>query len=51
MSNKSILLVDDEQNILASIGWVLRRNNIEVTIAACGREAIDILRAKSPMTW
>jgi FixJ family two-component response regulator len=46
MSNKSILLVDDEENILASIGWVLEKNNFEVTTAINGQEAIDLLRAK-----
>lgn len=46
MSNKSILLVDDEENILASIGWVLEKNNFEVTTATNGREAIDILRVR-----
>ena len=44
MSNKSILLVDDEENILASIGWVLKKNNFDVTTASSGRQAIDLLR-------
>jgi DNA-binding NarL/FixJ family response regulator len=46
MSNKSILLVDDEENILASIGWILKKNNFNVTTASSGREAIDILRTR-----
>ncbi len=46
MSNKSILLVDDEENILASIGWVLKKNNFDVTTASSGRQAIDILRTR-----
>ena len=45
MSNKSILLVDDEKTILTSIGWVLEKNNFEVTTAADGQQAIDLLRA------
>jgi DNA-binding NarL/FixJ family response regulator len=45
MSNKSILLVDDEESILASIGWVLKKNNFKVTTATNGREAIDLLQA------
>ena len=45
MSNKSILLVDDEENILVSIGWVLKKNNFKVTTATNGQEAIDLLRA------
>ena len=44
MNNKSILLVDDEENILASIGWVLEKNNFRVTTATNGRQAIDLLR-------
>ncbi len=46
MSNKSILLVDDEENILASIGWVLKKNNFNFTTASSGRQAINILRTK-----
>ncbi|MFT5727105.1 MAG: DNA-binding NarL/FixJ family response regulator [Desulforhopalus sp.] len=45
MNNKSILLVDDEKYILASIGWVLEKNNFKVTPATNGREAIELLRA------
>ncbi len=45
MSCKSILLVDDEVNILSSISWVLTKNNFEVTTAADGKEAIDLLQA------
>ncbi len=44
MSNKKILLVDDEENILISIGWILKKNNFEVTTANNGREAIRLLR-------
>lgn len=45
MSNKSILLVDDEENILSSIGWILKKNNFQVNTATNGRQAIDLLRA------
>ncbi len=45
MSNKSILLVDDEDTILTSIGWILKKNNFSVTTAANGQRAIDLLRA------
>ena len=45
MNNKSILLVDDEKNILTSIGWVLEKNNFTVTTAANGGQAIDLLAA------
>ncbi len=43
MNNKSILLVDDEENILTSIGWVLEKNNYTVTTAVNGQQAIDLL--------
>jgi len=46
MPNKSILLVDDEEIILASIGWILEKNNFTVTTATSGREASNILRQK-----
>jgi DNA-binding NarL/FixJ family response regulator len=45
MADKSILLVDDEEAILASIGWALERNNFKVTTAKNGREAIELLHA------
>ncbi len=45
MSNKSILLVDDEDTILTSIGWILQKNNFNVTTAPNGQRAIDLLRA------
>jgi len=46
MPNKSILLADDEEIILASIGWILEKNNFTVTTATNGRQAIDILRER-----
>lgn len=45
MTDKSILLVDDEEAILASIGWALERNNYKVTTAKNGKEAVELLRA------
>ncbi len=45
MSTKSILLVDDEENILASIGWVLEKNNFKVSTATNGEDAIALLLA------
>ena len=45
MSNKSILLVDDEESILASIGWALEKNNFKVTTANDGDVAIQYLCA------
>jgi DNA-binding NarL/FixJ family response regulator len=46
MNHKSILLVDDEEAILTSIGWALEKNNFTVTTATDGRKAIDELRAR-----
>ena len=46
MRKKSILLVDDEESILISIGWALEKNNFLVTTAADGRKAIDELSAR-----
>ncbi len=45
MSNNSILLVDDEEAILLSLGWILKKNNFKVTTATDGGEAINLLRA------
>ncbi|WP_167496433.1 response regulator [Desulfopila sp. IMCC35006] len=45
MSNKSILLIDDEESILTSISWVLQKNNFSVTTASDGQRAIELLRA------
>ena len=44
MNNKAILLVDDEENILTSIGWVLEKNNYTVTTAPNGQQALALLR-------
>jgi DNA-binding NarL/FixJ family response regulator len=46
MSNKSILLVDDEEAVLASVGWALEKNNFTVTTASDGQIAIDKLQTK-----
>lgn len=45
MNKKSILLVDDEETILQSIGWSLEKNNFKVTTAISGQEAIENLHA------
>jgi DNA-binding response OmpR family regulator/DNA-binding CsgD family transcriptional regulator len=47
MTKKTILLVDDEEAIVTSIGWALEHNNFEVTIANNGGDAIDLLQTKS----
>ncbi len=45
MDKKSILLADDEDSILTSIGWALEKNNFTVTTASDGREAVNHLLA------
>jgi DNA-binding NarL/FixJ family response regulator len=45
MRVRSILLVDDEEAILTSIGWALEQNDFRVTTASDGQKAIDRLRA------
>lgn len=44
MQNKSILLVDDEEIILNSIGMDLRQDQYNVTCAGSGEEAVHRLR-------
>ena len=44
MQNKSILLVDDEEIILNSIGTDLRQENYDVTLATSGEEAVTLLQ-------
>lgn len=46
MTKKTILLIDDEEAILASIGWTLENNNFETTTAKNGQEGIDLLQRK-----
>jgi DNA-binding NarL/FixJ family response regulator len=46
MSNESILLVDDEHIILASLSWVLEKNDFKVTTASSGQEAIENLKTR-----
>lgn len=44
MKKKRVLLVDDEDNIRKSLGWVLNKNNFEVTTSPSGEEAVELLR-------
>lgn len=46
MIKKTILLVDDEEAILESIGWNLEQSNFEVSTAQNGEEAINLLQVK-----
>ena len=46
MGKKSILLVDDEESILAALGWSLEKSNFEVTTAANGEDALIALKKR-----
>jgi len=46
MGKKSLLLVDDEEIILNSLGTDLSQENFDVTLAASGEDAIDLLQDK-----
>jgi len=45
MSKKTILLVDDEDSILVSVGWAMEKSNFEVTTASDGGKALELLRS------
>ncbi len=45
MDKKTILLVDDEASILASISWALGKNDFAVTTAGNGEEAVEYLKS------
>ncbi|MGE5279461.1 MAG: response regulator transcription factor [Deltaproteobacteria bacterium] len=45
---KSILLVDDEKDILESLGASLRRNGYRVFAAPTGREALVLAKRERP---
>ena len=45
---KKILIADDEQNIVISIEFLLRREGFEVVVAGDGEEALAKARAERP---
>lgn len=45
---KRILIADDEQNIVISLEFLLRREGFEVVVAADGEEALQKIRAERP---
>lgn len=45
---KKILLVDDEEDILISLGSILKRNNYEVISTTKGKEALELTKRLSP---
>lgn len=46
--SKRILIADDEQNIVISIEFLLRREGFEVLVASDGEEALAKVRAERP---
>lgn len=45
---KKVLIADDEQNIVISLEFLLRREGFEVFVASDGEEALVRLRAEKP---
>jgi two-component system alkaline phosphatase synthesis response regulator PhoP len=45
---KKVLIADDEQNIVISLEFLLRREGFEVFVAGDGEEALTKLRAEKP---
>ena len=46
--NKKILIADDEQNIVISLEFLMKREGFEVVVANDGEEAIRRIRADQP---
>ena len=46
--SKKILIVDDEQNIVISLEFLMKREGYEVSIASDGEEAVARIRAEQP---
>lgn len=47
MSNSSILIVDDDNNVRITIRRVLEKENMECTEASSGEEALDLLECRN----
>lgn len=47
MGNK-ILIADDEQNIVISLEFLMKREGFDVSIAVDGEEAVDKIRSEMP---
>ncbi len=45
---KKILIVDDEQNIVISVDFLMRREGFEVTVARDGEEGLAKIRNERP---
>jgi DNA-binding response OmpR family regulator len=46
--NKKILIADDEQNIVISLEFLMKREGFEVFVANDGEEAVQRIRAEQP---
>ena len=46
--NSKVLIADDEQNIVISLDFLLRREGFEVLVAADGEEALAKIRSDRP---
>lgn len=46
--NKKVLIADDEQNIVISLEFLMKREGYEVSIAVDGEEAVQRIRAEQP---
>lgn len=46
--NKKVLIADDEQNIVISLEFLMKREGFEVMIANDGEEAVSRIRADHP---
>ena len=46
--NKSILIADDEPNIVISLEYLLQRDGYQVRVARSGQEALDAVQASPP---
>jgi DNA-binding response OmpR family regulator len=48
MSQKTILIADDEPNIVISLEYLLQRDGYRVVVARDGQEALDAIAASPP---
>lgn len=46
--SKSILIVDDEPNIVISVEFLMKREGFQVSIARDGEEGLEAIKAKKP---
>lgn len=45
---KTVLLIEDEQNIIEAVSFILSRDGWDVKIHANGHDAMDAVRARAP---